>query len=260
MVRQYPLTPAAGKRLIAKGLVAHPWVIETLGRGRLVIVAGTTNGYVAEEVLAHIGQGVGFARRHFFRGVTLPPSLVAARAKRGAEEDRFPGDVVIDKGVWQRAQTVYDVIAGLGENDLILKGANALDVMLGQAATFVDFSDGGATGSILPAVLGRHARLLVPVGLEKRVPGGLLELSQRLADANVKGPRLCPLPGPVFTELDAIALLTGARATVVGAGGVAGAEGSIWLAVDGSDEQLAKLEGLLRTVLGEPGFEVASAS
>jgi hypothetical protein len=51
MIRQYPLTPAAGKRLIAKGLAAHPWVTEVLRTGRLVIVAGTTNGYVAEDIL-----------------------------------------------------------------------------------------------------------------------------------------------------------------------------------------------------------------
>jgi hypothetical protein len=256
MLRQYPLTPAAGKRLIAKALLAHPWVTETLRSGRLVIVAGTTNGYVAEEILAQIGQAVGFVRRYFFRGITLPPALIAAMGKQLPDNDRFPGDIVIDKGVWQRAKTVFEVVGDLGPGDLILKGANALDVESAQAATFIAFPDAGPTGAILPAVLGRHARLLVPVGLEKRVPGGLLDLDQRLASPDTEGLRLCPLPGTVFTEIDALALATGARATLVGSGGVAGAEGAIWLAVEGSDDQLTQVEALMRKVLVEPPFNL----
>jgi hypothetical protein len=259
MLRQYPLTPAAGKRLIAKALVAHPWVTETLRSGRLVIVAGTTNGYVAEEILAQIGQAVGFVRRHFFRGLTLPPALIAAMGKQPPDSDRFPGDIVIDKGVWQRAKTGFEVVGDLGPADLILKGANALDVDSGQAATFIAFPDGGPTGAILPAVLGRHARMLVPVGLEKRVPGGLLDLDKRLAIPYAEGLRLCPLPGTVFTEIDALALATGARATLVGGGGVAGAEGALWLAMEGSDDQLTRVEALMRKVLVEPPFNLESA-
>ena len=254
MVRQYPLPPAAGKRLIAKALVGHPWVKDVLRDGRLVIVAGTTNGYVAEEILGHLRQAVGFNRRYFFRGLTLPPALIAAMAGRPPDAGRFPGDVVIDMGVWQRAKTLSEIAPALGPGDLILKGANALDLAAGRAASFIDFPDGGPTAAILPAVLGRHARLLVPVGLEKRVTGDLLELDQRLAGAEDKGLRLCPLPGVVFTEIDAIALATGARATLVGGGGVAGAEGSIWLAVEGTQEQMAQVEALLRKVLLEPAF------
>jgi hypothetical protein len=99
MIRQYPLTPAAGKRLIAKGVAAHPWVTEVLRTGRLVIVAGTTNGYVAEEILGNLGQAVGFDKRHFFRGLTLAPAQIAAMAGQPADGGKFPGDVVIDKGI-----------------------------------------------------------------------------------------------------------------------------------------------------------------
>jgi hypothetical protein len=258
MIRQYPLTPGAGKRLIAKALVGHPWVKDVLRDGRLVIVAGTTNGYVAEEILSHLGQALGFDRRYFFRGLTLPPSLITAMAGRPPDGGRFPGDVVVDMGVWQRAKTLSEIVGELGPSDLILKGANALDLAAGQAASFIDFPDGGPTGAILPAVLGRHARLLIPVGLEKRVAAPLLGLDRRLAGTEDRGLRLCPLPGPVFTEIDALALATGARATLVGGGGVAGAEGSVWLAVEGSAEQLAQVDALMRRVLVEPAFPLDS--
>jgi hypothetical protein len=50
-LKQFVVTPSAGKRLIAKALASHPAVSDALKNGTVVIVAGTTNGYVAEEVL-----------------------------------------------------------------------------------------------------------------------------------------------------------------------------------------------------------------
>jgi hypothetical protein len=254
MIRQYPLTPAAGKRLIAKALAEHPTVKRALRDGCLVIVAGTTNGYVAEEILSQLGQAVGFSRRHFFRGVTVSPGWITAAQGRPPDNGGFPGDVVINKGVWKRAKTIFDVAGDLGEDDVIVKGANAVDVASGHAANFVDHPDGGPMAAVLPAVLGRRAQLLIPVGLEKRIAGNLLDLTNRLALAHARGPRLCPLPGQVFTELDAIFLATGARAVLTGAGGVGGAEGCVWLAVEGDERQMGAVETLLRKVLAEPPF------
>ncbi|NLA88157.1 MAG: hypothetical protein GX847_12950, partial [Clostridiales bacterium] len=69
-VKQYFLLPVAGKRLIGK-VVAHiPSVTEALADGTVVIVAGTTNGYVAEEILKSINQLSGFSRQRFFRGIS----------------------------------------------------------------------------------------------------------------------------------------------------------------------------------------------
>ena len=49
------MTPAAGKRLIAMALARHPQVVRAMERGTLLIVAGTTDGYVAEEALRALG-------------------------------------------------------------------------------------------------------------------------------------------------------------------------------------------------------------
>ena len=45
------LTVAESKRLIAKGVAAHPAVRQALENGLVAIAKGTTNGYVAEEIL-----------------------------------------------------------------------------------------------------------------------------------------------------------------------------------------------------------------
>ena len=55
-MRQFSLTPAAGKRLIGKGIAGHPEVLTALKDKTVVVIAGTTNGYVAQELLAVIGQ------------------------------------------------------------------------------------------------------------------------------------------------------------------------------------------------------------
>jgi hypothetical protein len=92
------------------------------------------------------------------------------------------------------------------------------------------------------------------VGLEKRVPGNLDELAAKVNAPGAHGPRLYPAPGEVFTELDAIRLLTGAAAELVAAGGVGGAEGGVWLAVSGTATQMEKACALLSAVAGEPAF------
>ena len=255
LVKQLLITPAAGKRLIAKALVAHPAIQAALPSRRVVIVAGTTNGYVAEEILAALGQQ-GFVRRRFVRGITLPPGRPTTATGRLPDESAFPGDVILDKGAWIKGKTIADVVDELGEGDVILKGANALDLAHRRAAILIGNPKLGTIGWVLQAVVGRRAQLILPVGLEKRVPGDLDELAMRLNAPGGQGPRLLPVSGLVFTELDAIALLSGATAELVAAGGVGGAEGGVWLAIGGTAEQVEKAEKLLRSVAAEPPFEM----
>jgi hypothetical protein len=254
-MKQFVLTPAAGKRLIALALAVHPAIRTALSSGTLVIVAGTTNGYVAEEILNNLGQSDGFSRRRFFRGIVLPPGRTTEEG-RLPDDSGFPGDVVIEKGVWQRGKCIFDVAAGLKEGDVILKGANALDLARGQAAVLIGHAQGGTVIAALQASVGRRVCLILPVGLEKRVPGDLMNLAARLNLPGKAGFRLLPVPGLVFTEIDAIRLITNAEAEMVAAGGVDGAEGAVWLALEGSDKDMKRAEELLRKVSAESGLSL----
>ncbi len=255
-MKQFALTPSAGKRLIAKALANYPAIQTALKSGTVVIIAGTTNGYVAEEILKDIGQADGFSRRRFLRGIILPPCHKTTESGRLPDESGFPGDVIIVKGVWQKGKTIFDAVDDLKEGDVILKGANALDLARRQAAILIGHPKGGTTSAILQAVIGRRVRLMLPVGLEKRVPGDLMELAAKLNAPGASGHRLLPVPGEVFTEIDAIKLLTGAEAEIVAAGGVGGAEGCVWLAISGNEEQEVAAEKLLKAVASEPWFEL----
>lgn len=252
---QFLLTVTAAKRLIGRALAAHPAIREALSSATLVIIAGTTNGYVAEEILRDLGRSDEFSRKRFFRGILLPPGRTTETG-RLPDESGFPGDVVIVKGIWQKGKTIFDVADSLKEGDVILKGANALDLARKQGAVLIGHPQGGTTIAVLQAVVGRRVRLILPVGLEKRVPGDLMELAARTNAPGEGGYRMLPLPGEVFTEIDAIRLLTGAEAEIIAAGGLDGAQGAILLALRGSPKQVAKSEELVNEISSEVEFEL----
>lgn len=253
-MKQFVLTPAAGKRLIAKTLATHPAIRKAIRNGTIVIIAGTTNGYVAEEILKSYNIVSDFSRRHFFRGLTMPPTKAVTQEGRLADESKFPGDIVIVKGVWQRGKTIADIVDNLKEGDIILKGANALDLERKRAAVLIGHPKAGTIGLALPAVVGRRVRLIIPIGLEKRIDGDLDELAVKLNSPGAGGYRLLPIQGEVFTELDALRALTAAEVELIAAGGVCGAEGACWVAVSGEPEQEAFAEQVVASVADEPAF------
>lgn len=255
-MKQFVVTPSAGKRLIAKALASNETVLNALKLGTVVIVAGTTNGYVAEELLKAIGVSDRFSKKRFFRGITLPPSQTVTSEGRLPDETAFPGDVVITQNVWQKGKTIFDVVDDLKEGDIIIKGANALDLQRKQAALLIGHPKAGTIGVALQAVVGRRVRLILAVGLEKRVCGDLCALAEKVNVPGAKGYRLLPVPGQVFTEIEAISLLTGATAELMAGGGVCGAEGSCWLVVSGTKAQEDAAEKLLTSIAAEPPFSL----
>jgi hypothetical protein len=243
-MKQFCVTTSMGKRLIGKGIAARSDIQTVLEKGTLVIIAGTTNGYVAEEILTALGQVEGFSRVGFRRGITVAPGAKAAQAD-------FPGDVVIVDGQWQKGLAIVDIADTLKEGDVILKGANAFDPCR-RAAVQIGHPSGGTILAAVPTVIGRRVRLIIPVGLEKRVLEDVNVLAQRINAPGSSGPRLYPMPGEIFTEIDAIELLTGAEACLLAAGGVYGAEGASWLGISGTNEQVRVAADLIRSVSDEP--------
>ncbi len=231
LLQQFFLTPQAGKRLIAKAFLYIPEVLRALKNQTIVIIAGTTNAYIAQEMLQYIGQSEGFTMQGFYRGITLPPGY--AGNKPSAEQ---PADVVIENGAWVKGKTIFDTADQLGQGDIIIKGANALDMENHKAAVLIGHPKGGTIHASLAAVIGRRSVLYLPVGLEKRVCSNLDVLAAALNSPEASGPRLMPVQGTIVTELDAIRVLSGCQADLIAAGGIGGAEGGLWIAVSGTEE------------------------
>lgn len=244
---QFMLTPAAGKQLIALAICENPLILDALRNHTLVIVAGTTNVYIARTLLALIGE-TEFTGKHFFRGIVsgkpIPQDLPA-----------FDGDIVIEKGRFIRGKTIQEVAPELNAGDIILKGANAVDLKTGEAAVLIGHPEGGTLASILQASIGRRVRVISPAGVEKRVDGPIHQLCKLCNDPDASGVRLAPSPGAAYTELDAIRELTGAEPHLIAAGGICGYEGCAWFQCSGTEAQLEKLAAIIQQVKDTPPYQ-----
>jgi len=237
------LTVSESKRLIAKGVAQADFVRRAMAEGTLAVGSGTTNGYIVEEI-----TGEKMDKKAFVTGRTLPHSY------RGPKLTYTAPDLVIRKG--QRLNIkASEALAEMGPGDVYVKGANALNYERKQAAVLIGHPTGGGVGAALGTILARRIRYLHPVGLEKSVSADLHEVADRLnKDADGKGPTLWVVPGDIFTEIEALRVLSGVEALHVSSGGVGGAEGAVWLALFGNAEQLDKAQAVVASVRGEPAF------
>jgi hypothetical protein len=197
---------------------------------------------VAEELL-----GEPLDKPRYVTGHTLPGDYSGPRASY-----ELP-DVVLRRGE-RVAMKTADAAREMGPGDVFLKGANAINYERGQAGVLIGHSTGGTVGAAIGSIVARKVHLIHPVGLEKSVPGDLRAAAQALCDPHATGPALWVTPGRLFTEIEAIRALCGVRAVPIGAGGIGGAEGAVWLACFGTREELDVVESLLDDIRGEPPF------
>jgi hypothetical protein len=240
---QITLTPAESKRLIAKAVVKLREVKKAFKNGIIVIGVGTTNAYVAEELL---GQKI--KRERFVAGVVLPKGTFVLPAERRLKE------IVIRRGKIIDAK-MDDVLPEMTSNDVFLKGANALDFS-GTAGVLMAGQGGGTIGRSLGTIMSKGVNLIIPVGLEKFVPGSIKNVAplagmDKVIFSTGTPVGMMPIHGKVITELEAIKILSGAEAIVMAKGGVSGAEGAITLMVRGAPDQLRQVTLLTKAIKGE---------
>jgi hypothetical protein len=250
ITKQFLVTVSSGKRLIAKAVITLEQIKRALKDNTIVIISGTTNSYIAEELLMQLGVLGDFQKDTFFRGVTTAPG----RKVEPKSEGYFGKDIIFEKGQWIKDKTIFDVAPNLVHGDIIIKGANAVAADRKLAGIQIGNPTLGTTGAIMQAVIGKRVELIIPVGLEKRVFSDIGLIAAKLNAPASTGLRLFPVSSTIITELEAIEQLTGASAELVAAGGVLGAEGSCWIAVTGTEEQLEITENLISGISKEPSF------
>jgi len=245
MLTMITLTVAESKRLIAKGVKALPYVERAMEEGIVAVPKGSTNAYIAEELL-----GRRIDKKHYVLGATFPK-----KSKPFSIDGSLP-DVVIRHGEVVDGLTAVEAAKQMGAGDVFIKGANAINPALNQAGLLIGHPEGGTMGATLGILTSRRVRLLVPAGLEKTVPVDLEAVSQRLKREPGCGEiyGLWAFTGHIFTEADALTELTGVEAIPVAAGGIGGAEGAVRLLLSGSEEQIDDAMKLLDAVWGEPAF------
>lgn len=241
------ITVAEGKRLIAKAIVAMPEVQKAKQNGMIIITCGTTNTYIAEELLKKDIKPL-----EFVLGAVLP---------KKAQNISWPSEklkeIIIINGQLNESISLESALKQLKAGDIVIKGGNMLDYQNKTVGVFAGAKDGGTTGKILPYVVARKAHLIIPIGLEKQVSGNgldiLKKMQQPIAQIN-DVPSMFLLTGTIVTEIEAIEILTKVQSFQAGAGGIAGAEGSSWLILRGKKLEVERALNLINSIQGEPMF------
>lgn len=254
MLAEVVLTPSESKRLIGKAVASMEAVKKALKSGLIIIIKGTTNSYVAEEILKKPIE-----KERYGRGIIVPGILSFL-----PDEESIP-DIIIEKGKIRKDLTLEEAIKMLKTGDVLIKGANALDPD-GTTGVFVartPITDGGTIGRSLGTVVGRGVNFIVPVSLEKLIPTSIREVVTQLNDKEVSlamglTVNIMPTVGKIVTEIEAFEILTGVEAVNIGAGGIGGAEGARVFLLKGEEESVKNAYNLVQSIKGEPPFNPAA--
>ncbi|MBN1762961.1 MAG: hypothetical protein JW878_07810 [Methanomicrobia archaeon] len=251
------LMPSESKRLIAKGVKNLEEVQRALKQGTIIISLGTTNAYVAEEILRDVpGVADKIEKQRYAAGVITARGLCIV-----PKEDRITEVIVRDGKLSD--ESLGEAIETLSADDVFIKGANALDAA-GTAGILMANRVGGTIGSALGTVMARGVHFIVPVGIEKAVPYSITEAAKRVGiERSYKTlgwpVGLMPVHGTVITELEALKILGADDAFPIGAGGIDGGEGSVVICVEGNVAKLDELMTLVTQIKGEAPLKLVRA-
>ena len=239
------LTVSQSKRLIARGVHRHSVVKTALNTGTIAICRGTTCSYVAAEFLEQEIE-----RFAYTTGLTLPGKPYPEVEK----PETVMHDVIIRQGkIHMDGETAVEAAKNMKPGDVVIKGANALNYSKKVAGCLVGHPAGGTTGGFWGPLYGMKIRLVIPVGLEKEISSDILEVSSFCMEEN-PGNSLMPMTGIIVTEIEAVKILTGAKAVQIAAGGIRGAEGSVRLLIHGNHDEINAVKSLLSEIEQEPPY------
>lgn len=243
---QFTLLVEESKKLIALGTIKHNKVKNALKNGKIMLKGGTTVSRISELLTK---KAMRISGRISIRGTVT--------AMNCSQE---PHNIIIEKGKWKNIDTDHKNEAKkLGINDVVICGANAFDYNK-RAALMVGSEGGGDfTGSYYSSWFSEGASVIVPVGIEKMIPGNIDEIINncgRKGKNSLTGMSvgLLPIYGEIITEIEAIKILSKVHCQVIGSGGLGQAQGSVTLEVWGEDKQVNKIIRIITRIKNEETF------
>lgn len=238
---QITLTVNEAKWIIAKGIAKLPSIQKALVSGKIFLKGGTTVSAICEEI---VGQPMRISGR-----IVPAGTKTAQTAKEGFH------NALIRKGKLIGVDDCLpETIEKMGAEDVAIVGANAFDAQ-GNAALMYGSPLGAAAGRIISGLMAEMKHVIIPVGWEKFIPGSIndavLKFGRKSIDrAMGMAVGLTPIIGRIITETDAIRLLAKVDCTIIGRGGIFGAEGSTTLLVEGKKAEVEKIFELSLSIKG----------
>ncbi len=245
MLAEIVLLPSESKRLIGKAVAGMESVHQAKEKGILVICRGSTCSYVAQELMnADVDKG------GYTAGYVGPKGLSA--------NPKIPAEVVFVEGI-RKDISLADVVKDLKTGDVVVKGANAIGPD-GIAANLIERQNekttGGTVGLFGVLAMARGVEVIIPVGLEKRVPVSVLASARKLSSSKVDYSMgmpcgLVPILGTTVTEVEAMKSIADVEASMISAGGIGGAEGCIVFLIEGEEVEVKKIIDVVESIRGE---------
>ncbi len=243
----FTLTPAESKRLIARGIVSMPEVRQAMEEGYLIVGRGSTNAYIVEELLGESIEKERYVAGQIIKGITCALS-------QGLRLQPFTFHK--NKLLEVEPSTIIDK---LGVEDVLLKGANAID-HTGAVGVAMASPTGGTMGEFYMPMKARGATIIYPVGLEKLIPsveeasrmGGLYAIERSIG---ARTGMVDVADGNPYTEVDALQELFDIEAVHFASGGYSGAEGSVSIIVEGDEEEVNQCCDYIEGIKGEPPLQ-----
>jgi len=244
----FTLVPAESKRLIAKAVVELPEVKHAYNTGRMIIPRGTTNAFIVEELL-----GIYLEIEKFAGGlVTEGVQCITSETERLAPFMFEFGTLSTKK--------FEDLLAEFTADDVFIKGANAIDNE-GNVRILLAYPDGSTIGKAIGYLAGIGSHLIIPVGLEKMIPSVKKAIGAtgiKTFDLSLGKPvgLMQVNNGKVITEIEALNILAGVKATCIASGGIGGSEGAVVLSIEGEKQEVEKAFRIVKNIKGEPGINI----
>lgn len=236
---QITLTVEESKELISRSILIHPAFKYSQNNGSIVLKGGTTVSRICEKILG------------------FPLRICGRITERGTvssdKSSDTPHSVLIKNNHWKNIDDdIVSCTASLGSNDLIICSANAIDHN-GKAALMAGSVGGGSVGASLSNWYTEGVKVIIPVGIEKMVPGDLDNIickasRKKIEFSNGMAVGLMPLAGEIFTELEAFKILGAADAYTVGSGGLYGASGSVTFQIEGEIDYINRIIEMLKDI------------
>jgi len=248
MKAAFSLIPSESRRLIGKAVAQMAEVKLADEKGYVIVNGGTTNAYVAQELL----RGQEPKPEKYTAGTSTHRLLCVTDADK---RDPFP--IIFHKGQ-RTGKNLPEALNDFHKETVIIKGANAVD-STGKVAVIAAGFDGGTMGATLGIAVSQGLKFIVPVGLEKMVAS----VEESCAHSGAKtldytmgadfGMFLIP-NAKVVTEIEALKILADVDATHVASGGIGESAGAVVLVIEGPEEKVKNAIALLESIKGEPAL------
>jgi hypothetical protein len=245
MKAAFTLIPVESRRLIAKAVAQMEEVKAAQQRAYIILPGGTTNGYIAQELLGMTD----LEPQKFTAGTNSHRVLCVTDASNW----HFP--IILYKG--QRcSKTMPEAIEDFHLETVIIKGANAIDPE-GNIGVITAGFDGGTIAATYGPVTSQGLKYVFPVGLEKMV--GSVKTAASWTGAKTMDYTMgadfgmyCLTNGTIVTEIEALHILAGVEARHIASGGIGESAGAVVLVIKGEEASVKKAISIVESIKGEP--------